>query len=85
MQGDPLAKICYGIEILLLIRMLKREFPAAKQQWNADDGSTAGHFADIRPQFERLQQLAPNYVYFPESSKSILVVADSSTSQCPTS
>ena len=67
--------ICYGIAILPLIRMLKSEFPAAIQQWYADDGSTAGNFADIRTQFERLQQLGPNYGYFPESSKSILVVA----------
>ena len=32
-------------------------------------------FADIHAQFERLQQLGTNYGYFPESSKSILVVA----------
>ena len=74
-QGDPLSMICYGIAILPLIRMLKREFPTAKQQWYADDGSTAGYFSDIRAQFERLQQIGPNYGYFPESSKSILVVA----------
>ena len=55
--------------------MLKSEFPTAIQQWCAVDGSTAGKFADIRAQFERLQQLGPNYGYFPESSKSILVVA----------
>ena len=50
-QGDPLSMICYGIGILPLIRMLKREFPNAKQQWYADDGSTAGKFADLRGQF----------------------------------
>ena len=51
------------------------EFPLAKQQWFADDGSTAGKFAEICTQCERLQQLGPNYGYFPEESKSILVVA----------
>ena len=67
--------ICYGKGILVCFRTLKSEFPAAKQQWFADDGSTAGKFTDIRAQFERLQQLVPYYRYFPESSKSILVVA----------
>ena len=73
--------ICYGIGILPPIRILQSEFPAAKQQWFADDGSTAGKFADIRAQFERLQQLGPNYGYFPESSKSILVVAHHNVEQ----
>ena len=54
---------------------LYREFPAAKQQWFEDDGSSAGKFADVRSQYERLQQLGPNYRYFPESLTSILVVA----------
>ena len=40
--------------------------PVAKQQWYADYGSTAGYLADIRAQFERLQQLGPNHGYFPE-------------------
>ena len=73
--------ICYGIGILLCFRTLKSEFPAAKQQWFADDGSTAGKFTDTRAQFERLQQLVPNYRYFPESSKSILVVAPHNVEQ----
>ena len=61
--------------ILHLVRMLKSEFPAAKQQCNAECGSTAGYFSGIRAQFERLQQQGPNYGYYPELSKSILVAA----------
>ena len=66
--------ICNGIGIFPLFRMLKREFPPAKQQWYADAGSTAGYFADVRAQFERLQQLGPNYGYLPESLTCILGV-----------
>ena len=66
---------------ILLIRMLKKsECPTAQQQWFADDGPTAGN-ADIRAQFDRLQQLGPNYGYFPESSTSILVVAPNNVKQ----
>ena len=46
----------------------------AKQHWYTHDRSTAGKFADICAQFERFQQLDPNYGYIPEASKSILVV-----------
>ena len=45
--------------------MLKSEFPAAKEQWYAEYGSTAGYFADIRAQFERLQPIGPNHGYYP--------------------
>ena len=41
---------------------------------NSDGWSSAWKLSDIRAQFERRQQLGPNYGYFPESSKSILVV-----------
>ena len=46
-QGFPLSMICYGIGILPRIRKRKSESLAAKQQWCADDGSTAGKLADL--------------------------------------
>ena len=61
--------------------MLTGEFPVAKQQWYADDGSTARYFADIRAQFERLWQLGPNYGYFLESLKIVLVVTTHNVEQ----
>ena len=63
------------------IRIHKSKFSAAKQQWYADDGSTAGYFAGIRAQCQRLQQLGPNNRYFPESSTSILVVVPHNVEQ----
>ena len=41
-RRDPLSMIYNGIGILFLIHKLKSEFPGAKQQWFADDESTAG-------------------------------------------
>ena len=68
-QGDPLSMRCHGVGILLLIQTLKSQFPAAKQQCFADDGSAAGKFTDISVQFEQRQQVSSNYYgYFPESS-----------------
>ena len=43
--------------------------------------STARYFVEIRAQFERLQQLGPNYGYFPESSEIIRVVTPHNVEQ----
>jgi hypothetical protein len=64
----------YGIGILPLIRRLKEEFPEVKEPWNADDAGAGGSFEDLRRFFTRLQEIGPLYGYFPEPSKSILIV-----------
>ncbi len=73
-QGDPLSMFGYGIGILPLIRKLKLEFPAVKQPWYADDAGAGGSFTDLRKFFLRLQEIGPTFGYFPEPSKSILIV-----------
>jgi hypothetical protein len=73
-QGDPLSMFGYGIGILPLIRRLKHEFPAVKQPWYTDDAGTRGCFTDLRNFFLRLQEIGPTYGYFPEPTKSILIV-----------
>ena len=50
-ETQGVSMIYYGIGILPLIRMLKSEFPAAKQQWFVDDGSTAGKRRQCRKSF----------------------------------
>ena len=73
-QGDPLAMFAYGIGVLPLIRRLKRNHPRLFQPWYADDAGAGGTFDDIRAMFEELQKIGPAYGYFPEPTKSILVV-----------
>ena len=73
-QGDPLSMFCYGIGILPLIRKLEHEFPTVKQPWYADDAGAGGCFTDLRKFFQRLQEIGPAYGYFPEPTKSILIV-----------
>ena len=78
-QGCPLSMVAYALLILPLIKQLKKEMPVANSMWFADDGSVANKFKGIASFFRRLCQLGPNYGYFPEESKSILVVKESAT------
>jgi hypothetical protein len=74
-QGDPLSMIAYGIgRILPLIRHLKSTFPDITHTWYADDALAASNFHRIRQYFEYLEKIGPEYGYYPESRKSILVV-----------
>ena len=73
-QGDPPSMFAYGLGILPLIRVLKTEFPDVEQPWHADDAGAGGKFEEIRHIFRRLEEIGPNYGYFPEPAKSILVV-----------
>jgi hypothetical protein len=66
----------YGILLLPLICQLKREFPDVNQSWYADDAGAGGNFSGIRRYFERLQEIGPSRGYFPEPSKSILIVLE---------
>jgi hypothetical protein len=73
-QGDPLAMVMYGVGLLPLIRILKKTVPDLHQPWYADDAGAGGTFQNIRLYFEKLQEFGPPRGYFPEPSKSILIV-----------
>ena len=75
-QGGPLSMFGYGIGILPLICILKEEFTEVRQPWYADDAGAGGSFSDLRHFFSRLQEIGPSHGYFPEPSKSILVVQE---------
>ena len=74
MQGDPFAMFLYGIGSLPLICQLKQEHPEVKQSWYADDTGAGGTFESIWEHFKRLQEIGPKFGYYPEPSKSILIV-----------
>ena len=73
-QGCPLSMVAYALLLLPLIKQLKSEFQNTPSPWYADNGSVAGQLDNISKFFTRLCTLGPNYGYFPEESKSILVV-----------
>ena len=73
-QGCVLAMLIYGIGMLPLTQLLQRELPACIQPWFADDAGAGGKFSNILQYFKRLQDEGPARGYFPEPTKSILVV-----------
>ena len=73
-QGDPLSMILYGIGMLPLTKLLKKEIPDCIQPWYADDAGAGGSFEAIEDFFNLLVEEGPARGYFPEPTKSILVV-----------
>ena len=74
-QGEPLAMIAYGIGVLSLIRELMNAHPQITQPWYADDAGAGGTFQKVHAHFRDLQAQGPARGYYPEPTKSILVVA----------
>lgn len=73
-QGDPLAMAMYALAITPLIRKLNHCHPETKQVWYADDATGAGSCLNLRKWWDCITTLGPKYGYFPNSSKSHLVV-----------
>ena len=74
-QGDPLDMIVYGIGLLPFIREIQDAPPHVTQPWYTDDAGSEGKFGHILEHFKELQARGPPGGYFPELTKSILVVA----------
>ena len=73
-QGDSLVMVAYSISFLLLIYQLKQKFPDVFQPWYADDGAGMTCIPRLLKFFDRLCVLGPPFGYYPEQSKSILIV-----------
>ena len=73
-QGDPLAMAMYALAVKPLIGELKSDAPGVKQVWYADDASGAGTCEDLRKWWDSLQVHGAGYGYYPNASKTHLVV-----------
>ena len=74
-QGDPLNMITYSIGVLPLIQELRDAHPRLTQPWYANDAGAGGTFQQVQEHFWDLQARGPAQGYYPEPTKSILVVA----------
>ena len=63
----------YAVAVLPLIRSLSESNPGI-QTWYADDSACAAKLTDLRAWFDKLRDLGPDFGYYPEPAKSILVV-----------
>ena len=66
--------IAYEIGILPLIQNLKREIPDVTKPWYADDAGALGTFVIIETYFDSLTCQGLGCRYYPETSKSVLIV-----------
>ena len=66
--------ITYGIGVLPLIWELREAHPRVTQPLYADDRGAGGTFAEVHAHFQDLQVRGPARGYYPELTKSILVV-----------
>ena len=67
--------VVYGLGILPLICELQQTHPVVAQAWYADDAGVGGNFEGIRQHLDYLMVRGPLQGYFPELTKSILVVS----------
>jgi len=73
-QGDPLAMAMYGLATIPLISRLQS--PNTLHKWYADDGNVAGTLMDIKETWQTLCRIGPQYGYFPNESKTVVIVKE---------
>ena len=72
-QGDPLAMPMYAIAMIPLIRCLNND---VTQVWYADDACACGRLSSLCQCWDKLCKLGPGFGYFPNASKTWLIVKD---------
>ncbi len=75
-QGDPLAMPMYALATTPLIEKLSNVTLDITQVWYADDASASGTLTDIHSWWNHLSDLGPKFGYFPNGTKSWLIVKE---------
>ena len=72
-QGDPLSMLIYAIGTIPLISTLDHPRQGS-HVWYADDASACSDLPALKEWFQKLLKVGPSYGYYPEPSKSFIVV-----------
>jgi len=67
----------YGGVLVPMVRQLKECYSPVVQPWYAGDAGSTSHFDAIEAFFKDLVKIGPDFGYFPEPSKSILLIVRS--------
>ena len=71
-QGDPLAMAFFALATVPLIEAIAVE--NVTQAWFADDAGSGGRLQRLRQWWDKIIELGPKYGYFPNATKSYLIV-----------
>ena len=80
-QGDPLSMFMYAVDTIPLISLLKDGTGKRKQVWYADDASACSELNSLKDWFDEVKLRGPLFGYYPEPSKSYLVVHENFLSE----
>jgi len=77
-QGDVAAMAFYALSIQpLTIKLASTINPkSTRQMWYADDGTAVGKLAELKIWWDKLCEDGPLYGYYPNASKTVLIVKD---------
>ena len=82
-QGDNCASGFYSVSTMILIKELS-EINGCKQIWYADDGGSGGKLAALKQWWDQLLRIGPTIGYFPNPTKTWLVVKSQYLSEART-
>lgn len=71
-QGDPLSMMMYAIAVLPIQALADRD--KYEQNWYADDSACSTKLPGLKELFGKLLEMGPDFGYYPEPQKTILVV-----------
>ena len=74
-QGDPVAMDMYAVATSPLVNRLANSLDSSTlQAWFADDSAACGKLQTIKSWWDQICHLGPAYGYYPNASKTVLIV-----------
>ena len=74
-QGDPVAMDMYAVATSPLVNSLASTLDSStRQAWFADDSAACGRLQTIKVWWEKICELGPAFGYYPNASKTVLIV-----------